>query len=337
VLTTVEGAERVTLSLLHAKTGWFHRLCQEYEIPPIAFDQRNIHILRNSKDEKLKDIRTPQDNQAAADFIIEKVRAFTADAETELHVSMAGGRKTMGFYVGYALSLFGRKQDRLSHVLVNAPFESHPEFYYPTRESHVIHLQGAGNKPIDTCKAEITLANIPFVRMQEGIHEQLDSGKLTYSKIVASAQSGISQLKLRFWPRQKRIEAHRTEIKLSASEYAFYWWLADRQQHQRPGVHWSQNDLNNEFLSYYQQLEKAYSGTFARTRKALEKGMDKDYFESKKAKINRKIKQQLGKRTAQSYLISRQEAIPGSSYSLFGLILEVGQIEILRENHEEKP
>lgn len=37
----------------------------------------------------------------------------------------------MGFFVGYALSLFGRAQDRLSHVLVSDPFESLTDFYYP--------------------------------------------------------------------------------------------------------------------------------------------------------------------------------------------------------------
>ena len=30
----------------------------------------------------------------------------------------------MGFYLGYALSLYGRTQDRLSHVLVSSPYES---------------------------------------------------------------------------------------------------------------------------------------------------------------------------------------------------------------------
>jgi CRISPR-associated protein (TIGR02584 family) len=48
-----------------------------------------------------------------------------------LHVSIAGGRKSMGFFAGYAFSLFGRTQDRLSHVLVNDPFESFPDFYFP--------------------------------------------------------------------------------------------------------------------------------------------------------------------------------------------------------------
>jgi CRISPR-associated protein (TIGR02584 family) len=45
------------------------------------------------------------------------VLAPTADPQASLHVSIAGERKTMGFYVGYALSLFGRTQGRLSHVL----------------------------------------------------------------------------------------------------------------------------------------------------------------------------------------------------------------------------
>ena len=48
-----------------------------------------------------------------------------------LHVSIAGGRKTMGFYVGYALSLFARDQDRLSHVLVPPSLESRQDFFYP--------------------------------------------------------------------------------------------------------------------------------------------------------------------------------------------------------------
>ena len=43
----------------------------------------------------------------------------------------------MGYYLGYALSLFGRSQDRLSHVLVSDGYEGHPEFYYPSKNSKV--------------------------------------------------------------------------------------------------------------------------------------------------------------------------------------------------------
>jgi CRISPR-associated protein (TIGR02584 family) len=53
-----------------------------------------------------------------------------------LHVSIAGGRKTMGFYAGYALSLYGRAQDRMSHVLVDEKFEKGINFYYPSKNEN---------------------------------------------------------------------------------------------------------------------------------------------------------------------------------------------------------
>jgi CRISPR-associated protein (TIGR02584 family) len=70
--------------------------------------------LQQANGEPLVDIRTQANNQAMADGITEWIRSFTADPETAMHVSIAGARKTMGFYAGYALSLYSRSQDRLS-------------------------------------------------------------------------------------------------------------------------------------------------------------------------------------------------------------------------------
>ncbi len=328
VLTTEEGAGRVKLALLHEKTGWFHKLLHEYNLPAIKFDAAQIHVLCDHNGHKLQDIRSVQDNRDAADYITEKVRQMTAESETEVHISMAGGRKTMGFFVAYALSLFGRKQDHLSHVLVSPPFESHPEFYYPTRESHVIYLQGDHNKPIDTRKAEITLADIPFVRLHEGLHEQLDTGEISFSRAIELVQSELSSLSLKFYPADRIIMAHDKILKISPSEYAFYWWLAERQRNKLAGVHWTQVGLNTEFLGYYRKLVNDHSGNYEKTRIALDKGIDKEYFEQKKAKVNGWLVKQLGKRIAQPYLITRQQIIPGSHYSRFGLMLEPKQIEI---------
>ena len=119
LITTKEGTERAELSLLHPESGWFHRLRADYALPPIAFESGHIHVLEDAAGRPLDDIRTPADNTRAADTITEVVRELTRDSESALHVSIAGGRKTMGFYLGYALSLYGRAQDRLSHVLVS--------------------------------------------------------------------------------------------------------------------------------------------------------------------------------------------------------------------------
>jgi CRISPR-associated protein (TIGR02584 family) len=49
-------------------------------------------------------------------------------------MSIAGGRKTMGFYAGYALSLYGRAQDRMSHVLVEESSKLLETFLSNTRK-----------------------------------------------------------------------------------------------------------------------------------------------------------------------------------------------------------
>ena len=163
LITTAEGAQRAQLELLHADSGWFHRLRIDYGLPPITFTSAQIHVLRDADGEPLSDIRSPDDNGRAADAITGVLRELTADSECALHVSIAGGRKTMGFYLGYALSLYGRQQDRLSHVLVNPPYESHPQFFYPTPDSQVIYTLPPNVRPYDTRDGEVTLAEIPFV------------------------------------------------------------------------------------------------------------------------------------------------------------------------------
>ena len=138
ILTTAEGPERARLALLSELPGWFHRLCADYGLAPIAFGPEHIHVLRDAGGQVLHGIRSAADNACAADQVAELVRRFTQDTQSQLHVSLAGGRKTLGFFAGYALSLRGRDGDRLTHVLVSEPFESTIAFYYPTPYERII-------------------------------------------------------------------------------------------------------------------------------------------------------------------------------------------------------
>src|SRR5579871_3518709 len=103
LITTLKGEVNARLSLLSEDPGWFHRLRREFALPEIAFDETRIRVIAGAAGRALEDIATDEDNIAVADFITEQVRAITADPEASLHVSIAGGRKTMGFYLGYAL------------------------------------------------------------------------------------------------------------------------------------------------------------------------------------------------------------------------------------------
>ena len=107
------------------------------------------------------------------------------EENSALHVSIAGGRKSMGFYIGYALSLFGRVQDRLSHVLINEPFENNPAFFFPPRLPQLIATpQGE----VSTDRAEVMLADIPFVRMRDGMPNLALDANWTYGQAVAQTQ-----------------------------------------------------------------------------------------------------------------------------------------------------
>lgn len=194
LITTAEGAERARLALLSDEPGWFHRLRADYRLPDIAFDAGHIHVLHDAAGQPLADIRSPQDNQLCADFITEKVRALSSDSTAALHVSIAGGRKTMGFFLGYALSLFGRPQDRLSHVLVSEPFENSLNFFYPTPYENVITT--SGNKHADARYARVSLAEIPFVSLRHGLPTALLDGRASFNATVDAARAALGPASL---------------------------------------------------------------------------------------------------------------------------------------------
>lgn len=205
LLTTTEGAVRAKLLLLSTDPGWFHRLCTEHGLRGVAFPEQNIHLLCGCDGRPLKDIRTAEDNQWAADCITEQVRLLTSDPESALHVSLAGGRKTMGFYAGYALSLFGRPQDRLSHVLVQSDYEFAADFFYPSLKRRVI--EGRDKRPLDAAEAQLMLADIPFVSMRHGLPERLLEGESSYSEVVKAANAAIGPAELVIDQRGCRIQA----------------------------------------------------------------------------------------------------------------------------------
>ena len=312
LITTEEGAERAKLSLLHPESGWFHRLCTDYGLPPIAFEPEHIHVLKDAGDRPLGDIRSPEDNERAADVITDVVRELTQDDGSALHVSIAGGRKTMGFYLGYALSLYGREQDRLSHVLVNAPYESHPQFYYPTIRSRVIYTPPPHNRPYDTRDAEVTLAPIPFVRLRDELPENLLEGKVRFSEAVAAAQRAIGPTELVIDLPAKRLRAGGKVVTLSPVQLAFLAWIARRRKEGRVGVECPVPDVPESghaeaFLAEYRMIIGEMRDD-ERTANRLREGMTHEFFSQTKSKLHRTLTRELGRRQTAPYLVSRRQS-----------------------------
>jgi CRISPR-associated protein (TIGR02584 family) len=304
ILTTTEGAQRARLALLSEKPGWFHRLLADYSLAPIDFGPENIHVLHDASGAPLADIRSAADNACAADQVAEWVRRLTQDAGQHLHVSLAGGRKTLGFFAGYALSLWGRDGDRLTHVLVSEPYESSWDFFYPTPYERIIEARNG--KLADCRQAEVTLADLPFVRLRHGLPSTLLSGQAGFAEAVHAAQVRLGPPRLHIDLGRQCIEAAGKPIGLAPAELAFLAWFARRARQGLPGVPCPPDGAPSPehaaaYLAEYRRI-RGVLGDDGRSAARYRRGMAKADFEERKSKLKRVLQAALGP-AAQPYLI----------------------------------
>jgi len=308
LVSTAEGAQRARLSLLDPAAGQFHAMCRDYGLTCIAFPPDHIHTIVDADGQPLVDIRTPEDNTLAADCLLGHVRRFCADETAALHVSIAGGRKSMGFFAGYALSLFGRVQDRLSHVLVSEPFEALTDFYYPPSAPRVLHTRDG--RPVHTEDARVMLAEIPFVRLREGLPREALSHAAPFATMVVAAQQGIGQIRLCFDLDARIVRCGDTAVRLPPTLLAWYAWLA---RQDRPVSH-READAQG-YLDIYAQIVGRTHPSLEKTQYALRNGFDAPFFEQKTSKLNRALRVALAL-AANPYLVITSGARPLTRHGL---------------------
>lgn len=138
--------------------------------------------VKDAAETAVADVRTEQEAVAFGNTVTKLIAELAKDHKTRIHVSLAGGRKTMGWYAGAALSLFGRDHDELSHVLVEhtegdpEALEGCQDFWWKTAEDQWVahkYLKGKDGTPkiFNTRNSRIDLALIPFVRLRSILSE----------------------------------------------------------------------------------------------------------------------------------------------------------------------
>lgn len=343
VITTTTGKQKIVKGLF--EDGYFAKLCAEYALPHIDFTPDHIEVIQDETGLDLNDIKTITQNEAAANYICKFVETYTEDSDSAVHVSIAGGRKSMGVLMGYAISLFGRPQDRLSHVLVTEQFESLPDFYYPPKEKTLL-TDRAGNQH-DASEAEVVLADIPFVRLSSGLPANLISRveNLSYSDVIRGIQSVVeSEPHLTIDLSNKKVfvghGTNQIEIK-KFSDKPFGWlaWFAYRKKYSNDSaIHCVYEEVVNknievsttkpeEFLNFLvnQRIYNKNSGLYERLEKSLEKRLTRQYIDSSNNDVNDLFNNQLSKGPASPYLITATKTRKGT----FDLGLLPTQITII--------
>nr|WP_315468649.1 CRISPR-associated ring nuclease Csm6 [uncultured Undibacterium sp.] len=332
VITTQIGKRIAALNLFQPAEK-FAQLRYDYNLPDIDFTEDNIHVIKDRNGEVLSDIRSPDDNEAAADSICKLVASLTKEEDVALHVSIAGGRKSMGFYMGYALSLYGRPQDRLSHVLVSDDYEGNPKFYFPARRPAMDTFEDRVGRTLDAHDATVTLADIPFVRMRLGIPPMLETGEHTFGQSVRFVESALFSPLLEIVYEEGIIRCAGRLIKMPPRETAFYIWLAQRRvQFNGSGQDYVDYETteHESFLKIYQDFSNA---AFAdKMVSKLNTGFSLKFFEELKSLVNKALRDSMG-RLSHPYEITLEN--PGSrsvdaGANPAGLTLDPGQIQFSR-------
>lgn len=255
VITTKNSKQMLIDGLF--EQGHWQKLITDYSLPQITFSESNIWVITDDQGNELDDAKREEDQSTMADFITRKVAKLTADSNCAIHASIAGGRKTMAFYMGYAMSLYGREQDALSHVFVNDEFEFVKDFYYPTPDDNWI--EGKFNSgPVNTRDAQVTLAEIPFVRMRKQFESdlinQLDDS--SFSKTVAMMNAATQPLSVSINLQTKKLSILGVDIKLSAKLLALYLFMLSQPQRQiKVGSGFIKNvEFTKQYLKHFNQM-----------------------------------------------------------------------------------
>jgi len=278
VLTTTVGKDQIERELFtpqphfNDQCGWD---CLREKLQERGHDMKgrlrfdpasDLHILTRWDESShrnlfLSDIRTAADNEAVADCILEFVRSIVESPDTRLIASIAGGRKTVGTLLYACMTLVGREDDRLTHVLVNEPFDDarlSPRFYFPEQPS--AELTTPDNKTVRAPEAHIDLADVPFVPLRNLFSRELRRMPGRFSALVAQCSEGIrkrsgNRVKLVVHRSRPEIEVNGIRIKLSPKEQLLALFLADRGRKAQPAFA-AYKDAEDSLNEYREQLRR---------------------------------------------------------------------------------
>ncbi len=306
-LTTLRSKQAVEDTLL-GDNGKLKALCNDYNLPPIHLDIANVHLLKGAHGQPLKDISSVIDNEALADQIFSFVRKLATSTDICLHASIAGGRKTMGLYLGLAMQFYGKPGDTLSHVLVNPELENQEFFYPPPNGAEVVLRDG---RTIPANQVRLELAEIPLLLLREKIPFLKGHTDASYTELIEIAQREYNALQAIFPvvvdTCSRCLEIGEITIKLTPLELGLYLFFARQHlEHKGEGRYSiSRSEIRDGVLT--DALRSTIPQIHVRDLRLEElKGWDSDptnRFSQTRSNINRKIREGLANTESAHYQI----------------------------------
>lgn len=291
VITTTRGALDIDRELLGTREEWNGRSVWETLRSDVLASagiparskklQLSVRVIELPDEEsgimrKAADLRTKEDNEAAADFIVETLTPFVEASDHRVIASIAGGRKTMGALLYAAMSLIGRETDRITHVLVSEPFEACRGFFYPDQPTQLLRVQFPGQDARDLVarEARIELAGIPFVPLRNGFAE-LNEERRSFAELVSRYSRELQRPRSRrprisIDPENGILFVEQKRISLTGRTLLVAYFLLDRARRGKEPYKGLNDEAENDYRAVYddwkhrrrcsQLLERYYDG-----------------------------------------------------------------------------
>lgn len=232
VITTKTGKQKIKDELLSGANPVWVRLKRALEkeccttAGKLKFGETSVRVIPDAEGNEITDLRTAEENLGAADFMLRQLRQYTEDPNTVVLTSIAGGRKTMSALMFSCMSLLGRQDDKVYHVLLPSPFEGgvQPPFYFP--EKGVVYTAKNG-KEYSAADVDGELFEVPYVRMRELYQEKYNENIPDYQTLVARIQSSVCpKIEVDAW--KGRVLINDCPVDLAATEFAVLIFLLNR-------------------------------------------------------------------------------------------------------------
>lgn len=294
IITTAEGKRALMgnglTGPLPPLADEIKRLCAMHSVNPPLFDPSiHVHVAREESVE-LHDIRSDRDNRLFPNLITDFIREKTNDPNTVLSCSIAGGRKTMSTAMAFALSLFGRKEDKLYHVLVSERFEKSRRFFPETAEE----------------AQELVLTEVPYIRLREKLPLLREFPRASFTDYVAIAQGEIDKLitlaPLVFERRTCTVRIGEYVVRFRPFDFAFYLFVAQRKKPIQGGKHFSEKNWQR-LKTLYESLAPS-AGHRERVARTISRKYREDLLTKAGSNIRRTLKKVLGEEQAKWYAVT---------------------------------
>ncbi len=348
VITTSYGRKIISETLINSNT--FKEFCKEFNLSENLMTEEEILVVKDYKGNLLDDVRDSSDNECLGNFITDVIRRKACDERVRLHCSLAGGRKTMSFYMGSALQLFGRPWDKLYHVLVTPEFESNPDFYYKPKKNKVLTSSYTGSQEngrarpphLQTKDAEIVLAELPFIRLREKIPRDERGFKELVREGQKEIDTALTQPIVTIHLRDNLVSIGNKNIEFKPFHIVFYTYLLKQKLERCPypdksycldcsGCFVQVNDLATPGITEtmakdYEIIYGPHSDHVSNFRIKWKDGMDLGKLRSDRSKINRELIETLEDETLATYYTIASLRKYGATR--FGVRVEKGKIRI---------